>query len=437
MSVVWIDQAPFKHSMSPSELSDALALIKHARETTNAWVRSLHEAIAAHDLSTQAELHAVLTESPEAIIASAIAANRKLKARHRGTLEQCLKLATTLNFSTPIAEIVGVWPQPKTKGGDRMICEFGLMHRTAQDIVVRIMNAHFVPRPFQYSHLGVHAAIRDAKALINEGYTYAAHLDIADFFCSFVAEKLHTELPVAKHVVENAVIGRLMEMELKQGMKAHPYSYPSPSTVLEKARLGIPQGSASSSIVSAYCMSRLQWSPIEGVALLNVADDFLLLATNDKARGKGVDALVAAIGKLPGGKFNIEVKSKRTASQGIRFLGHEMQIKAGSLRTWPSTGSHEEVFEKLLRIERKLGKLLYLIGHPFADAEKAEAIVALARYLAIINGWRGAFSECDEIDQLLADAYDNWHSWRAKVGVSVEVVKAATTPDMEYRPSGY
>jgi hypothetical protein len=437
VNVVWIDQAPFKHSMSPSDLSDALALIGHCREKTNAWVACLHEAIAAHDLSNQADLHAALTASPEAIIASAIAANRKLKARDRGTLEDCLKLAATLDFTTPIPEIVYVWPQPKTKGGYRMICKFGLMHRTAQDIVARIMNAHFVPRPFQYSHLGVHAAIRDAKALINKGYTFAAHLDIADYFCSFDPEKLHTELPLPADVVENAVIGRHMEMGLKQGLKVHPYYDLSPSTLLEKARLGIPQGSGSSSIVSTYCMSRLQWVLIEGVALLNVADDFLLLATNRDARGKGVDALVAAIGNLPGGTFEISVKSKSTAAQGIRFLGHEMQFKDGIIRTWPAAGSHDELLEKLLRIEGKLAKLLCHIGHHFGGAEKAAAIEHLARYFAVIAGWRAAFSECEALDQLLADVYQSGNEWCAKVGVSVEKVKAAITPDMECRPNGY
>ena len=438
MSVVWIDQAPFKHSMSQSDVSDVLALVGHCREMTNARAKSLHVAIVAHELGKLADLHAALTESPEAIVASAIAANRKLKARDRGTLEDCLKLAATLDFTTPIPEIVRVWPQPKSKGGYRMICKFGLTHRTAQDMVARIMNVHFVPRPFQYSHLGIHAAIEDAKAFINKGYTFAAHFDIKDYFGSFDPETLPTELPVAKHVVEHAVIGRHMEMGLKQGLKqAHAYSAPSLSTLLEKARLGIPQGSASSSIVSAFCMSRLQWAPIEGVALLNVADDFLLLATNRDARGKEVDALVAAVGSLPSGKFNIELISKRTVSQGISFLGHEMQMKEGVLRTCPSIWSHDNLLRKLGSIERGLGKLIYVIGSPFGEGEKAAAITELARYLAIINGWRAAFSECDEIDLLLADPHDSWNDWRAKVGVSVDEVKAALTPDMEYRPSSY
>lgn len=239
-------------------------------------------------------------------------------------------------------------------------------------------------------------------------------------------------------MVEHAVIGRYLEVGFKQGLKkAHSSFALSSSDLLKKARLGIPQGSASSSIVSAYCMSRLQWAPIEGVTLLNIADDFLLLATNKEARAKGVDVLVAAVGNLPSGKFNIELMSKRTASQGICFLGHEMQMRDGVLRTCPSIWSHDNLLRKLSSIERGLSKLIYVIGSPYGEGEKASAITELARYLAIINGWRAAFSECDEIDLLLADAHDSWNSWRAKVGVSVEEVKAAITPDMEYRPSSY
>ena len=80
MGVVLIDQVPFKHDLSKPQLSAARGLIKDCRETTNAKAALLREAIGVGDIEQQAQLHAILTESSDAIIASAITANRKLAA---------------------------------------------------------------------------------------------------------------------------------------------------------------------------------------------------------------------------------------------------------------------------------------------------------------------------------------------------------------------
>ena len=114
--------------------------------------------------------------------------------------------------------------------------------------------------------------------------------------------------------------------------KLHPSL--SPHHILHKeARLGIPQGSACSSIIGAYCTSRLPWVTTADVAMLNYADDYLLLAKSSNAQAKAVDELTEAVGNLPGGTFKLHLVEKGSASHGFCFLGHELQIVKGKLTT--------------------------------------------------------------------------------------------------------
>jgi hypothetical protein len=142
------------------------------------------------------------------------------------------------------------------------------------------------------------------------------------FYGSFEPEKLSPELPLPKEVVEHAVLGRHMEVvwdpEHMKGKTLHPSL--SPRHILHKeARLGVPQGSACSSIIGAFCMSRLPWVPKVGVVMLNYVDDFLLLANSPSALAEAIDELTEAVGDLPGGKFKLQLVEKGSASHGFCF----------------------------------------------------------------------------------------------------------------------
>ena len=115
----------------------------------------------------------------------------------------------------------------------------------------------------------------------------------------------------------------------------------SPYHILhQEARLGIPQGSACSSIIGAYCTSRLPWVAKVDVAMLNYADDYLLLAKSSNARAKAIDELTEAVGNLPGGTFKFSHKHESTAVYGITFLGHVLQVVDGKLTAWPCDGGN-------------------------------------------------------------------------------------------------
>jgi hypothetical protein len=433
---VLIDQVPFKHDLSGAELKDVLSGINAARASTKSRSRLLLEAHIGGDKPGQKKLIESLLYGEDARLVSVIRANQKLPAKKRHPLERCLSVGQSLDLSKPLKEPVEVWLKNKTNGY-RIIHNHGLKHRTAQDLLKRVMDRVFVPRPFQYTHLGIHAAIKQTKALINAGYVHAAHLDVKDFYGSFELEKLLPELPLPKEVVEHAVVGRLMETVWDQEhMKGKLHPSLSPHYILHKeARLGIPQGSACSSIIGAYCMARLQWVPVADVVLLNYADDFLLLAKSSNAQAKAIDELTEAVGSLPGGKFKLNQKQKGNAAYGITFLGHTLQLMDGLLATWPWDGG-AGLYRELGKIDILLGKTVYP-GGGFCKFDKQEALRLLAKCYAMVDGWRAAFKECDQVDRLLWTALHNIVDSLNKIGATQADLEKAVTPDMEYHLDPY
>lgn len=99
--------------------------------------------------------------------------------------------------------------------------------------------------------------------------------------------------------------------------------------------------------------------------------------------------------------------------------------------------SQEEFFRKLSTIDRRRGKIVYPLGSAFGKFDKQAAVRVLAEYFAIVDGWRAAFKECDDLDQFLVGVFETQTEWLDKIGTTLEKVKAAITPDMEYHPDPY
>lgn len=360
MPVALIDSVAIKHSLSGAALADAKKLISKSRFATNSWATVLRKSIKSGDDVDQAEARQWLMTSPEALLTSAIAANRKLRTAKRQTLERCLAVPQLLDFSGPLKEVVPVRPKAKKSGGCRMLHNHRLFHRTAQNAVVRVVGPYFTPRPFQYTQKGVHAAIRRGKTAIKTGHVCIARLDIKDFFPNFSAEALITELPLPWEVVEHVVVGRhmavVMDQEKKHGQNGPLLLPHAHQALLLLARLGIPLGSGCSPIVGMFCVSRLVWLAMPGVILLNYADDFLLLALSPKILDEAIGKLTGAVADLPGGHFDLQLKVTGNVSKGFDFLGHHLSVVDGTLETRPSQANLEELYRKLNALEQKVCK---------------------------------------------------------------------------------
>ena len=55
---------------------------------------------------------------------------------------------------------------------------------------------------------------------------------------------------------------------------------------------------------------------------------------------------------------------------------------------------------------------------------------ALARLAAFVQGWRAAFSACDDPDRWLGGAQEEIANYRKKLGISSRQLKASIDPSM-------
>lgn len=409
-----------------------------ACQFTKKQVKGLRQALSENDTDAEAVYTDTLLRHPKCLFVAAVAANQKLKPGKRQSLAACRDLAEVFDFSLPLSEVVPVRPIPKGSGGYRIIHNHGLMHRTAQQAINKVLGEHLKPRPFQFTLKGTHAAIYHARAMIGAGYIYAARLDIKDYYSSFSAEALINGLPIPQDVVAHAVIGRHMKVCIDKGSKTRGYlngQYASlAQSLLPLARQGVPTGSATSSVVSILTISRLVWVPIAGVAIINYADDFFVLAVSPELLANGVAALTESVAQLPDGHFNLANKQQGLVANGICFLGHQFYFEDGQLQVAPSQASMQAIWKDLSQLEEQITPL-------FSKLWKKDHTLALrlaATYYSRVRGYRAAFSACNVADMdWLSGMLEGLGSTLQSLGISAAKAKAAVEPWMATKTYGY
>lgn len=295
-------------------------------------------------------------------------------------------LSDTVTLFEPIAEPVTVFAKEKTsKRGFRAIFSFGDRHRVGQRMLANLIEIHTFKRSYQHFDDGVPKAIKRVLAQIDSGQVWLAHLDIKDFFPSFTIEGLTDFLPLPQAVVEAALTGRNMVLEcasLPQGL--------SPQHFTEEARRGLPQGAASSPAISHLCVSQLALDVAILEHLFNYEDDFLILAKTKAELESRIGALTDAVGNLPGGQFELSVKTVAHASEGLDFLGHGLFSRNDQARAEPSVGNTMRLAKRLHEIDEKHKAFSNLSG----KIGKSALLHSCADKFAVISGWKAAFASC-------------------------------------------
>ena len=317
-----------------------------------------------------------------------------------------------------------------------MIHKFGIRHRTAQELVLRVMSAYYVPRPFQYTTSGVPKAIAGIKNAIIAGHIHFARLDIKEFFPSFVPAMLVHELPCPQGTVEGVVSGQLLKVHMDHRLVKSSYGSSLSSQSIENflmvARLGNPQGSSCSPIVSSFCVSRLVWPIMPGVILTNYANDFLLLAKSAALLASAIGKLINAVAELPGGYFELKLKTEATVGDGCTFLGHCLRLTGSGLETSPTAKAFDDLSRKLGALDMKLS-VPKAGGCGTKDDHKC-----LARMVATVNGWTEFFAQCDDIEEQVSWANLMVLQRCKQLGFDLEVqVKKSIDSSMGYDFDGY
>ena len=447
---ILIDGVPFEHHLGDIELAATLKQLRAGREHTNELLSMLSAAISEGTQAAQTKLTEELLGCPKSHLVFAVEANKKMTARKRGTLEDCLEAAEIMDLGAPVPEVVEVYPQPKKSGGFRVIHSHGLLHRSAQEAVKQVMQPHFRPRPFQYGHVGVPNAIRFIQSGIKADHLFVAKLDVKNFYPSFIGKKLGEELPLPRGTVGHVVIGRHHDyvvgkanggMSSGKSVKGSSgddvlYLGIPDNVVVSQARLGVPQGSTCSPIVGSFCGSKLAWSPTPDVKLVNYVDDYFLLATSAQALEAAIEELVEAVGELPGGHFELVLKSSCHVDDGLEFLGHAIRRIDGVLKTWPAHFNVDHLVGEVMKIDNRISNIVYAPGK-FSGVGSHEVTQLLARMCSKIEGWVSAFSACDDPVRNIKPVIAGFYEWLGKLNLSLANVESAIDPNWPSAPSIY
>ena len=104
-------------------------------------------------------------------------------------------LSEKVTVLEPILEVVQIHAKEKTsKTGYRIIFDFGAAHRVSQRVIGRVLSCEYNKRHFQIFDQGVANCISEILGHASEGFCYAAHLDIRNFYPSFDVKQLHKVL---------------------------------------------------------------------------------------------------------------------------------------------------------------------------------------------------------------------------------------------------
>jgi len=289
----------------------------------------------------------------------------------------------------------------------RTYTAFGIENTALQYLLLPLLEQVADVTPYQYTvRGGMHAAIKQVAKVMSIGPVWAVELDVVDCYPSFDREKLTDLLPVPKEVSEHVLIaehlnikgGNIKQVKVK-GVKDvvksglfGPAGTSKASTlegVLAAARRGIPQGSATSSLIAEMMMAiALRQVPDLG-DIVGYGDNTLLMAKEESDMVTMLEALESAFQGHPVGLL----KPKRKLfepGQPVEFLGHRLiPQSSGKIRIEPSQKAQDRFDRKMRR------KLNYLKYEKLSSAVRFRAQRKAKRY---VQGWTAAFSLCDGID---------------------------------------
>lgn len=392
------------------------------------------KAVSAGNIVVADELRETLVHDPRCIASHLDKSNNSLPPRHRRKPAELIDLSKAIDFTEPHGEPVYLKLVQKKDGSPRPTLKFGLRHRAEQGVMKELLAPHYKPRPWQFGHRGVQVAIRDVCKRIESGSLFHAHLDLTAYFNSFHSKKLLKVAPVPQGLGANAASGNHLKIKAPKGFEVissgssvgkegkidwnldSPWTTGSLSlsllhTLTHQARAGLPPGAISSPIVADWQLSYLGlpgW-----VQAVNYVDNFCVLASSQAELDGAVDALIKAVAELPCGTFKLKPVSSGPVDDGFEFLGHEFQTIGGKVTIKPLKSA-------VLALHDTYDRLFFKVE---AAENEAEAAAYLGKMLCLLDGWSGAFSECDDVGQYTEDLYADIYASAEKWGVSTAAIK--------------
>ena len=282
----------------------------------------------------------------------------------------------------------------ETGAGDyRLTLAFGVENKALQYLIKAILMVTADLHPHQYATVGTSKAIAHVAEMMRQGYVWAVEVDIKNCFPSFREEELHRFLPLPKKVIDhvamashlNTVAGNLYDFLGPAEDGVDPIMV---TDLLAEARLGIPQGSAASSIVAEILFAAVYKAvPTIGVAI-GFSDNSLLMAKNQKDLVAITSALFCALKAHPVGLLRPRIKSASGPEEPVDFLGHRLNLINGKVTIAPNP-ENDAIFDH--KMKKGIARLQSVKLSELARQRHAKN---LRRY---VTSWTASFALCDGI----------------------------------------
>jgi len=277
-----------------------------------------------------------------------VEAHRKMPNHHKKTGMVAGTIASRMNSFEGTGEPVTL--HFKTKGTDddfRPIMDFGIENRALQHLVLRVLEAQTNLHPSQYgTREGVTGAGQEVLKNLDAGFAYTAEIDIRDCFPSVGVKVLSDHLPIPKKVTDHVVISQHLHLipgnikfflgDPRDGADIELDVSDPLYQAIEEGRQGIPQGSATSSLIAEMLFAPVLSALPECGRVVGYIDNFLVMGKTKDDVSSMIFSLEEALWGHPVGPFVSRVVSDTPPENNFNFLGYELFKKGTAYKARPS-----------------------------------------------------------------------------------------------------
>ena len=272
----------------------------------------------------------------------------------------------------------------KKAGGKRALGIPSVLDRVVGEAIRRVLEPMYEPTFHPNSHgfrpkRGCHTAIKQAQAIVTEGYFWVVDMDLSKFFDTVHHQRLMARL---EEKIEDNRLRKLLWKMLKAGVVM-------PDGVKVSTEEGVPQGSPLSPLLSNIVLDELDRElDRRGHRFVRYADDCNVYVKSPRAGQRVMRSIRSFIEKKLRLKLN-EAKSAVAQTKDRHFVGFSLRYKQAQRKTEIKLSKRSK--------ERLRDRLIELTPRNWGNSLE-RCINSINQY---IKGWLGYFGICTEVESIL------------------------------------
>ncbi len=287
--------------------------------------------------------------------------------------------------------------EKKSGNGERQIMDFGIKNRALQYLALSVLEAQAVLSPMQFGTKGgVNAAAKVVLKNLDDGYVYTTEIDVSNCFPSVGVKALPDILPIPSKVIDHSLSAQSLNITpgnfipwvgLDDKPSVEEYASGPYAEIIKEGRQGLPQGSATSSLIVEILFAPVFLTPPKNVCLLGYIDNFLVMGKSASDVASMKSNLEEFLLGHPAGPFVPRLESTSTPNQPFVFLGYELFQSGSSYGARPS-GQNLSMFCQ--KFDRGLDQIS---GKKHSHTVRKRKVKELRRY---VRSWTSAFARWEK-----------------------------------------